>query len=54
VEKFPFCHGDTRLDVTVSLGAAAVPHAEILQPGMLVEAADKALYKAKETRNRVC
>ena len=54
VERYPFIHAGQRLDVTVSLGAAAVPHPEILQPSMLIEAADKALYKAKETRNRVC
>lgn len=59
VERFAFVHkrpagGDQRLPVTVSIGTAAVPHAEILQPAMLVEAADRALYQAKTTRNTVC
>ena len=54
VERFPFIHGDLQLAVTVSIGVAAVPDPELLQPAMLVEAADRALYKAKETRNRVC
>ena len=54
VEHYPFLHNDQKLDVTVSVGAAAVPHPELLQPTMLIEAADKALYKAKGTRNCVC
>jgi diguanylate cyclase (GGDEF)-like protein len=54
VEKFPFAHNELSLPMTVSIGVSAVPHAEILQPAMLIETADKALYKAKETRNRVC
>lgn len=54
IERFPFAHQDVKLAVTVSIGCAAVPEPEILQPPMLVEAADRALYRAKETRNKVC
>jgi diguanylate cyclase (GGDEF)-like protein len=53
VERYPFTCGDKKIAVTVSLGTAAVPAPELLQPAMLVEAADKALYAAKETRNAV-
>ncbi len=54
VERYPFVHGETRLTVTVSVGVAAVPHPDILQPATLVDTADKALYRAKQTRNSVC
>jgi len=54
VERHELMHDGKRLEVTVSIGAAAIPNAEILQPAMLVEAADKALYVAKGTRNSVC
>ena len=53
VERYPFLHAQLKLDVTVSVGVAAVPHREILQPAMLVEHADRALYAAKARRNCV-
>jgi diguanylate cyclase (GGDEF)-like protein len=39
--------------VTISLGVASVPHAEIGVPAGLIAAADRALYRAKE-RGRNC
>jgi diguanylate cyclase (GGDEF)-like protein len=54
VERYAFVHEGRRFEVTVSIGAAAVPDAGILQPAMLIEAADRALYAAKGTRNSVC
>jgi diguanylate cyclase (GGDEF)-like protein len=53
IERFPFTFDEVRLSITVSIGVAAIPDAEILQPVHLVEAADRALYRAKESRNRV-
>jgi diguanylate cyclase (GGDEF)-like protein len=45
---------DETLDVTVSLGVATYP-ANTLYPDMLLETADKALYKAKTSgKNRAC
>ena len=42
------------LRVTVSIGVAGYPAAQLKQPDQLVEAADKALYRAKHGgRNRV-
>jgi diguanylate cyclase (GGDEF)-like protein len=41
------------LSVTISLGVASVPHAEITAPAALIAAADRALYRAKE-RGRNC
>ena len=42
------------LKVTISIGVASVPHLDIQQASLLVEAADTALYKAKDGgRNRV-
>jgi len=48
----PFDGKDLR--VTVSIGVAGYPATELKQPDQLVEAADKALYRAKHAgRNRV-
>jgi two-component system, cell cycle response regulator len=41
------------LNVTASIGVAALPHPEINSPENLIEAADQALYQAKE-RGRNC
>ena len=41
--------------ITVSIGIAAYPEVAAKEPEQLIEAADKALYRAKsEGRNRVC
>jgi two-component system cell cycle response regulator len=54
VERFPFTYNEERIKVTVSVGVAAIPSPEIGQPSQLVEAADRALYRAKAAgRNRV-
>jgi diguanylate cyclase (GGDEF)-like protein len=48
----PFDGKDLR--VTVSIGVAGYPHTDLKSPDQLVEAADKALYRAKHGgRNRV-
>jgi two-component system cell cycle response regulator len=53
VERCTFAQHDG-ISVTVSVGVAAVPGPEIGQPSHLVEAADRALYRAKAAgRNRV-
>jgi diguanylate cyclase (GGDEF)-like protein len=42
------------LKVTISIGAATFPDLDLTRPEQLLEAADAALYKAKETgRNRL-
>lgn len=55
VEKFPFTDAhETRTEpVTISIGAASYP-AHASDPDGLIRAADMALYRAKELRNRVC
>jgi two-component system cell cycle response regulator len=45
--------GDLGLKVTVSVGIAALPDADLNAPQLLLEAADQALYEAKE-RGRNC
>ena len=53
VEQHPFVSSEQRLPVTVSIGVAAY-HETLEDPLSLVEAADSALYAAKEAgRNRV-
>ena len=54
VEAYPFVLDDQTVSVTISLGIATAPD-DGTTVKALVGAADKALYRAKETgRNRVC
>ena len=54
VERCPFSYNGAPIAVTVSVGLAAIPSPDIGQPAQLVEAADRALYRAKSAgRNRV-
>lgn len=52
--KFPHCDSRIAAHVTVSLGVASLVPTRESSPDMLIAAADKALYAAKETgRNRI-
>ncbi|MEA2084944.1 MAG: diguanylate cyclase [Thermodesulfobacteriota bacterium] len=54
VEEKEFKKDDLVLRVTISIGVATYPHHEISDANKLIECADKALYRAKESgRNRV-
>lgn len=54
VETHPVPGPSGPLRVTISLGVASAPHAELATPAALIAAADRALYRAKELgRNRV-
>ena len=53
VAGFLFSADNARLKITVSIGIAALPDAEINSPELIVNAADEALYQAKE-RGRNC
>ncbi|MBU2489091.1 MAG: diguanylate cyclase [Proteobacteria bacterium] len=54
VEAHEFKADELSLKVTISVGVATFPHAEIPDHKTLVECADKALYRAKEAgRNQV-
>lgn len=48
IEELSFEHGGSQLPVTVSVGVATAPHAQITDTTTLVGAADKALYAAKQ------
>ncbi len=55
VEQENFDYQGTRLPVTISVGVAALPEANVAMPSELVRDADSALYEAKRSgRNRVC
>ena len=55
VEGENFDYQGTRLPVTISVGVAALPEANVATSPDLVKAADGALYEAKRSgRNRVC
>ena len=55
VEVENFDYQGTRLPVTISVGVAALPEANVATPSELVRDADSALYEAKKSgRNRVC
>ncbi|MFP4474398.1 MAG: diguanylate cyclase [Desulfatibacillaceae bacterium] len=54
VQDHTFIAGDLELNVTISVGVATFPHDDIPDAKVLIECADKALYKAKEMgRNQV-
>lgn len=55
VEAENFDYQSTRLPVTISVGVAALPEANVATPSELIRDADSALYEAKKSgRNRVC
>lgn len=55
VELENFDYQGTRLPVTISVGVAALPEANVATASELVRDADSALYEAKRSgRNRVC
>lgn len=55
VELENFDYQGKRLPVTISVGVAALPEANVQTPSELIRDADSALYEAKKSgRNRVC
>lgn len=54
VEARPVRTEEVEIPVTVSVGVASIPHSKLVTPLEMVDAADKALYRAKENgRNQV-
>jgi two-component system cell cycle response regulator len=53
VEAEPFVWNDTRIPLTISLGVATLRDGNFRVPAELVAAADRYLFRAKGTRNRV-
>ena len=53
VQAEPFAWNDRRIPVTISLGVATLKDGNFRLPGELVAAADRYLFRAKGTRNRV-
>jgi len=53
VEKFAFHYGDLICKVTVSMGVTSVETTKNIQFDQLLQATDKALYKAKERKNYI-
>ena len=54
LESQPVVHGDTRFNVTASFGCASLTCCQGAAPDVLLETADRRLYRAKESgRNRV-
>lgn len=55
IASLPFCYEDCDLDVTISIGVAAIIPGPGRGPDHVLQLADQALYVAKENgRNRVC
>ena len=53
MEKFAFHYGDLICKVTVSMGVTSVETTKNIQFDQLLQATDKALYKAKERKNYI-
>ncbi|HKM29420.1 MAG TPA: GGDEF domain-containing protein, partial [Bacilli bacterium] len=54
VEETVIHHGGQEIKVTISIGINSFPENDVTNVNELIDAADKALYKAKETgRNKV-
>jgi diguanylate cyclase (GGDEF)-like protein len=53
VQATPFVWNDTRIPITVSLGVATLLAGNLRTPEELIAAADRYLFRAKGTRNRV-
>ena len=55
IERTEFVYNGIHIPITVSLGVAALPDVQATTPEELIDAADKALYRAKNSgRNQVC
>lgn len=55
VEQTDFVYEGQHIPITISLGVAAMPDIQAQTPEELIDAADKALYRAKNNgRNQVC